>query len=100
MDVGTESATRVRYPNGIIVSETTAERYFMNGPCDLREAFSAGGAAQARHWQEEVPTEHRALVNAVRSAACRPGASLRSPESILTEMLDLFADRTLVAWAV
>lgn len=87
------------YANGIVVSETTNERYFKTGPCDIKEAFHAGASAQARHWQEEVPPNLLSLVNAVRTAACRPGAKQRTPESILLQVLDQFTDRSLDAWS-
>lgn len=99
MDVATESIlTPVRYANGIPVSETTAERYLKSGPIELREAFRAGATMQARHSQEEVPLELRPLVNAVRALACRPGSARRTPESILSQLLDQFATRTFDAW--
>lgn len=75
------------YANGRQVTETEQEATLKSGTLEEREAFKAGCGAQARHWQEEIPPELRALVNRVRALAVLPGAQFRSPESILHEAL-------------
>lgn len=88
-----------RYANGRRVTETQAEESYKTGPIELREAFRAGETSQARHTQEEVPPHLRAMVNLVRTLACRPEARNRHPEDILAQALREFEDRSLESWS-